>query len=350
MNWQFFNISEIDSKWDEWDRLNGLYYNFHPFFDSRFIRPCIKYFGGNSIKLAQLKNSRNEIIGLLLIKKNKLGSWNLFYTPQMQIIPVLLNKNNASMEIKALIRSLCDYCWRLECTYQDPEFTPLNIIDDGLVLKYYHCTTTRIDLNNNFEHYWRLRKKNLQKNINRYFNRLKKDNVKISFKKINHVSELVKGLIRYGLLESLGWKGEVGTAIHPSNIQGLFYGEVIRLFGESGQASICELYLNKELAASRICLNNKDINIILKVTYNEKFKQFSPGKLLLFEMIKDEFNKKHYQHIEFYTNASKEQISWSSSTRDIYHLEVLRNRLFANLVKLKDRKFNQWKSWKKLYE
>ena len=339
MHWGIHNISEMDSKWEGWDRLNGLYYCHHPYFDSRFIKPCVKYFGGNRIKLAQLKNDQNETTGMILLEKKDLGSWALFSASQMQIIPIILNPKNNGKELKALFNALPGFCWRLQCLYQDPLFTSLNLDQLGSsISRSYHCTTTSIELNQNFKLFWAQRKKSLQQNITRYLNRIEKENLKLLFIKLSQPDELKQGLSRYGLLESLGWKGTTGTAIHPDNSQGLFYNDVIQSFGLSGQASIYELYLNGELAASRLCINNNEMNIMLKTTYNEEMKQFSPGRILLYKMLEKEFEEMNCQKIEFYTNASKDQIDWSSSTRDIYHFEIFRNRIFNELIQLKNRK------------
>ena len=100
MEWEIFGISEIESKWDEWDRLNGLYYDSHPYFDSRFIQPCIKYFGSNTIKLAELKDSSGKIHGTLLLNKRLPGLWSLFTPSQLQIAPVLVNSDQIFQQLK----------------------------------------------------------------------------------------------------------------------------------------------------------------------------------------------------------------------------------------------------------
>lgn len=338
MNWELYNISEIDLKWKDWDRLNGLYYNHHPYFDSRFIKPCVKYFGDKTIRLAQLKNENHEIVGMTLVKKRPLGTWTLFTVAQMQIVPILLNPKNRGGELKGLLKSLSGFCWRLECLYQDPDFTPFSMEDDKYTTRYYHCTTTSIELDQTFNEFWNERKKKLRQNIKRYFNRIEKTNMAIKFIKISQLEELKNGLIRYGLLESLGWKGKAGTAIHPDNTQGRFYNDVMQSFGLNGQAYIYEFYFKDELAASRLCINNKEINITLKVTYNENLKKFAPGKLLTYKMIEKEFEEKIHKRIEFYTNASKDQLDWSSAKRNIYHFEVHRNLIINKIVKFKNRK------------
>jgi len=45
--------------------------------------------------------------------------------------------------------------------------------------------------------------------------------------------------LRYGILESAGWKGKSGTSIHPENIQGAFYDEVLQSFAPNRQAHKC---------------------------------------------------------------------------------------------------------------
>lgn len=338
MNWNLYSVKEIQSKWEDWDRLNGLYYNHHPYFDSRFIKACLHCFGDDSVLLAELRCDANDISGMLLIQKDGRGTWELFHAAQMQIIPILLNPENKGVELKTLLEKLPGFKWRLISHYQDLQYTPFVVDGNDRVSCFYHCTTTAIELNKSFEQFWNNRKKKLQQNIKRYLNRLKRDKVRLSYKELSSLHEIKQGLIRYGLMESNGWKGKRGTAIHPDNIQGRFYDSVLHSFGMSQQATIHELYIDEQLAASRICISNLDMNIMLKVTYNEELKKYSPGRLLTFLVLEKAFEEKKYKSIEFYTNAGKDQIEWASSIRDIYHFEIYKLGLYKKIIQLKNRK------------
>jgi hypothetical protein len=185
-----------------------------------------------------------------------------------------------------------------------------------------------------FDSYWKTRPKNLRKNISRYFNRLSKENIAVDFKAHSSESEIITALHRYGELETNGWKGPEGTAIHSTNIQGQFYTEVLANFASNQKAEITELYFNEQLVASRITIFNDRILIILKTTFNENFSSYAPGRLLLYLLIEREFKLKRTQYIEFYTNATKEQIAWSTGQRPIEHVTIYLSPMRRKIIKL----------------
>ncbi|WP_172452622.1 GNAT family N-acetyltransferase [Chromatium okenii] len=137
-------------------------------------------------------------------------------------------------------------------------------------------------------------------------------------------------------LESQGWKGLQGTSIHANNIQGAFYAQLMKEFAVSGNASVYELYFNDTLVASRLCIFNSEMLIILKTTYAEEFSEYAPGRLLLYAVIEREFAQKRVKKIEFYTNANQDQISWSTEQRYIQHITLFRHSLLKKAYQAKN--------------
>ncbi|MBA4152676.1 MAG: hypothetical protein C0509_08945 [Acinetobacter sp.] len=134
-------------------------------------------------------------------------------------------------------------------------------------------------------------------------------------------------IARFGEMESAGWKGLNGSAVHADNVQGHFYAEVMRRFAERGRATVYELYFNDALVAMQLCIASPGMLVLLKTTYDESQASFSPGRLLLHALLEKEFAEKRVGEIEFYTNADSEQLAWATHERWINHYLLFRNRM-----------------------
>jgi len=204
------------------------------------------------------------------------------------------------------------------------------------VIREPHALTVAIKLTDDFENYWLSRSKKLQQNYGRYLRRLQKKSLSINTKCYEEPSQISEAVIRYGIIESRGWKGFQGTSIHANNIQGAFYAQLMKEFAVSRNASVYELYFNDKLVASRLCVLNSEMLVMLKTTYDEEFSEFAPGRLLLHAVIAQEFAKKRVNKIEFYTNATQDQISWSTEQREIQHVTLFRNSLLKKVYQARN--------------
>lgn len=93
-------------------------------------------------------------------------------------------------------------------------------------------------------------------------------------------------LDRFYQLEVSGWKGRAGTAIlrngsHP------FYEEMAQAAARFGYFSLFMLEWKGELLAAHFGFTNRDKCYSPIVTYNEKFRQFAPGHLIIAEILRD---------------------------------------------------------------
>jgi len=182
-----------------------------------------------------------------------------------------------------------------------------------------HAKNIKLAITDDFETYWRNRPKRLRKDISQSFNRLEKSEINVTYKVSNNSHDMAEAVDRYGMLESQGWKGRNGTAIHPANTQGQFYGALLEEFANKNQALVFESYINETLVASRLCIFNKQTLIILKTTFDENFSRYSLGNLNRYKLIEYLFSAGHSKYIDFYTNASKEQLYWSTEQRSMFN-------------------------------
>lgn len=316
----------------DWDRLNAQLYESHPLFDSRFIEGLLRHFGSGDEHVLVLQDG-GAIVGMTLLTPSRAGVWQSFLPSQLQVAPVLVADRHA---LSGIFDALPGFCWQIELLSQDPLFSPLFGDDqtgqsDLNLVQTRNALTMQVLLDGSFDEYWQSRSRKLRQNIKRYRSRMEREGLEPKTSVFTDPSDMAAALARYGDLESSGWKGANGTAIHIDNPQGAFYREMLEAFAATGQACVYEYYAGADLSASRLFLGGAGMLIAMKTTYMESLSQFSPGRLLLQEVLSREFDRGDYAAIEFYTNATKDQLSWSSEQREICHFGLLRNRSIARL-------------------
>jgi CelD/BcsL family acetyltransferase involved in cellulose biosynthesis len=95
-----------------------------------------------------------------------------------------------------------------------------------------------------------------------------------------------KALDRFYQLEVRGWKGQAGTAI-LRNGSLAFYEEMARASAHFGYFSLFMLEWKGELLAGHFGFTYGDKCYSPIVTYNEKFRQYAPGHLIIGEILRD---------------------------------------------------------------
>jgi len=331
MSWKLLPAKKnFDAFRQQWDHLNKIYFNSHPLLDSRFVSGLIKFFSTDHVLLAIYENDSEELKSMVLLEPGKYSQYFTFLPDQAPIAPALI----ASQEqLKELFNYLPISCCYLEILCYDEKFSKLKKTSKYFYEIFHHCSTISIDIeNNDFTCYWENRSRKLKQNIRRYKNKLSKyypDNRMIIH---NDNKDIRSAFSRYCELESKGWKSKIGTALENGNKQGRFYYEILNNFSVTNNASIYEFYADNTLIASRLTISNDDMLINLKTTYDENMSTYSPGRLLLYYQIEHVFKNCIYKTIEFYTNATQDQISWATDTREITHLTLYKNPVIKSVI------------------
>jgi len=306
--------------WLDWDELNQSYCDSHPLLQSRFVEPLTRHFPSDIEVLAAYESDKCMALMLMQSARGVIQSSYLPSQSQMALaltpeaFPSVFEQQHGCVPAKVL---------RMDVFSIDPRYQSGIARLSGLEL-IPKSTDAAIDCSGDFDNYWAQRPKNLRKNISRYINRANKElggyTLKIATNK-QHVAEAVD---RYGLLESEGWKGESGTALHPDNVQGRYYREIMQSFAESGNAYVFELWTGGEMVASRLLVGNDNILVVLKTTYSEPLKHYAFGRLLFYETIKFVFENRLAPELDLYTDATKEQLDWSTHSRKFYNGSLYR--------------------------
>ncbi len=339
MSWQRVPLEHsLGAYCTDWDALNARYYGGHPFLDSRFVDALLKYFGSGREQLF-VHRSQGEIDGLVILRPRKFGIWQLFVPDQLQAAPMLIQGIDL---IDRLFQALPATTWLIELMNQDPDYVPVGLLNEGPAKQLlFHALTMNITLDRDFDTYWAGCSRKLVQNIRRYSRRAIEAHGPAQMQVLTEPEAMRGAVGRYGELESRGWKGEAGTAINLDNNQGHFYAELMTRFAETGQAQVFEYKLGDQLVASRLMVNSGGMLVMLKTTYDESLSSVAPGRLLLHALLEHTFNEKRHKVVEFYTNATQDQLAWATGQRVISHISVFRfawqARLYARYQRFKQK-------------
>ncbi|MGB0671506.1 MAG: GNAT family N-acetyltransferase, partial [Rhodospirillales bacterium] len=125
--------------------------------------------------------------------------------------------------------------------------------------------------------------KKLMRNIRRLRQRAESDYGTVRLDVISDPSDMDRALDLFLDLEASGWKGAAGTdtAIKGNPTLLAFYRGLVRSFGTDGAARIAILWFGDRPAAAQLALVVDGIWSILKIGYQEAFKDQGPGVILL---------------------------------------------------------------------
>lgn len=325
-DWHLFDAkSSFPAFAARWSALNERLFDGHPLLDPLFVGPLLECFCEASTRLAVLGDTADPQ-AMLLIVPRRFGLWRAFLPSQAQIAPVLLARGDRG-RIADLLRALPGRPFALDLLAQDPLYSALLPADesDPLIEVRDHVRTISVALDGDFERYWGGRSRTLAKNIRRYGHRLERDDVRLDFEVATQPQQVAARVLDYGRLESAGWKRINGTAVTPDNLQGRFYSAVMQGFARRGDARVYSLLHDGRPVSSRLVVHSARMFVILKTTYDETYAQYAPGRLLLQAVLRDMFAQGAGRTVEFYTNATSDQMAWASGDRMIANVRQYRS-------------------------
>jgi hypothetical protein len=299
----------------EWDELNRQLFSSHPLFDSRFVNLLLQYFGTGKERLLRLSDG-DIPCGMTIIQPTNFGGWQSFLPSQLQASALLFKRGCAANDI---LSTMPLSATRLDLLSVDPLYSTLDYSLDSENFSIRHALTMSIELAGTFDDYWFSRSKGLRDNLARYQRRLERDGFDLSFRCYEAPDDMKDAVARYSQLETRGWKGDLGTAVSEKNGQQLFYADVLMAFAITGQAFVMELWIGDQLGASRLFIKNDQMIVCLKTTFDEELKAYSLGRILLKMAINELYSRVPGGYIEFYTDATADQLSWATHHRFIEH-------------------------------
>ncbi len=242
---------------------------------------------------------------------------------------------------RSLVRMLPWPVLAAEVTQQDPLI--LRRPEEGrepLLSTGDYIETSGVDTVGSFDSYWSQRGSNLRQNLRKQHNKLAREGLKGDVRFITGHAEIGDAVDRYGELESSGWKGKEGTALHSSNKQGRFYRELLSQYATEEAALVAEYRIGKMLVCSDLCISRRGVLIILKTAHSETDARFSPATLLNYELFRYLFSSPACQRVEFYGRVMDWHRRYMSDSRWMYHVSAYR----APLVRAAAAVVHKWRS------
>ena len=316
---------------NNWDRLNTERGNL-PFLSSDALAPALEIFGQGIERLLVGQSDGRCRAMLLLVSTGKLG-WQTFQPSQL---PLGAWVADADVLIEDIANSLLrdgslGLCLSLSITQIDPLFTPRS--EDTASNRHdNYIDTAWVDIVGSFEDYWAARGKNLRQNMRKQRNKLQTEGVAVEMRVWRDSSDMHGAIARYGELEGRSWKAQEGTAIRPDNDQGRFYTALFRNAAENGEAVVYEYLFDGKTVASNLCLRRATTLVILKTTYDESIKVYSPAFLLNEELTQALFAEQQITRLEYYGKIMEWHTRWTDNSRMVYHLTSFRHGLVKKLA------------------
>jgi len=328
LEWQVIPLEYYGNElWAEWQRLFHLYHSHNPMLDPRFVSTLVEYYPEN-IHVA-LGKEGDEISAIVLLEKISLGQWKNYMPSQSQVALILV-KPSIDINFHGLSTALGFGEIKLDFFSLDPQ--EHNVLINHVKHLQNYALNIKVYITGDFLSYWQSRAKRLQKDIKRSLKRLEKDKKIVTHQWIKSAEGIEAAVDRYGMLEMKGWKGKRGTALHPGNTQGQFYCSLLHNYAENHQALVFESYIDEQLVAARLCIFSEATLIILKTTYDESYRRYALGNLNRYKLIEYLFETRLCKSVDFYTNASKEQLYWSTEQRSMYNATCYRNTMVEGIV------------------
>lgn len=336
--WQVQAAQPPADWWPQWDALNGRYFAGHPLLSAAMARSLITHCPAAAMCYATLRRG-SDVEALAVLSKRAGGRWTIFTPSQAPLSLVLVDPGLAQpyAALSSLLSSMPGFGLSLDVPALDPSLLPAETAGGPCVERVSLGTTIQVAQTDTFEAYWNTRSRDLKQNVRRYFKRAAEAGTPCRLERVTEPGKIGAAVDRYGLLESEGWKGKDGTALHPDNVQGRLYRELLESFAQQGNAIAYELYAGDKFAASRLMISGPRMHVMLKTTYSESMRQHAPGRLLLYLALEDLLKAPQARPVEFFTRANQDLLTWATGTRELFSSTIYRNAAVQFAVGLRRR-------------
>jgi len=321
-NWTFFPLRDLEKRLDEWQDLNRAG-PATPLLDVAFVAPLVQHFAEGDELLA-VASANGATQAMAILRRAGAGRWETFQ-PSQAPLGCWVQRQGAATELLLgdLVKALPGFALMVGMTQQDPDLVPrpshsacLQTID--------YIQTARVSIALPFEQYWEARGKNLKHNMKRQRARLEKERVTTRLEEIARPEGIAAAIEAYAALEGAGWKVQGGTAIAADNVQARFYRTMLENFAREGRARIYLYRFGDRVVAVDLCIEGSGSLIILKTTYDETVKTYSPAFLMRHESFCALFAERRVERIEFYGRLMEWHTRWTDEVRTMYHINHYR--------------------------
>ncbi len=172
----------------------------------------------------------------------------------------------------------------------------------------------------NWEGYWQSRGKSLRKEVRLKLNRISKV-YHLCYSCHRGGGDMGWLMEKVFEIESKSWKYKEGTSILSNPNEMEFFLNLARLANRKGWLHLSMLELDGHPAAYSFDIIYKDNLIGLKTSFNQDFAKFSPGKLMLYYLMKLAFEE-GISKVDFGGQAESYKMRWTDRVREHRNLVI----------------------------
>jgi CelD/BcsL family acetyltransferase involved in cellulose biosynthesis len=129
-------------------------------------------------------------------------------------------------------------------------------------------------------------------------------------------------------IEDRSWKGAAGSSIIRAGFLDTFVRQVT-LAAESGHVEFALLLLDEQPIAFAYCWRSKGVAYIVKLSYDEAFRQFGPGQQLVMHLLERLHGEQDCKLLDFWGRLAPWNESWATHTYDVSRLVIAPPRLMS---------------------
>jgi CelD/BcsL family acetyltransferase involved in cellulose biosynthesis len=332
LQWTISPVTAFAELSAEWDRVNRNAGNL-PVLDAAFFVRLMTHFSPKRGAIVAVLRDRELVRCAGIFEPGRGRTWQTYQpaqaplgawvsSPDLDLSPALSRWFSASGGRSSL---------GLGISQIDPELLPRPPTTRALGTLDY-IETAYMNVSGSFEEFWAARGKNLRTNVRRQQSRFERDGVNARLVEITDSKAAGDAVDEYGRIESKGWKGSEGSALHPDNEQGRFYRALFEDYAGSGEAVVFQYRYGDDVVASDLCLARNGVLVILKTTYDEAHRNTSPAMLMHHDLLKPVFDERRYRRVEFYGRLMEWHGRLTEGKKVLYHVNYFRFPWMAKLV------------------
>jgi CelD/BcsL family acetyltransferase involved in cellulose biosynthesis len=189
----------------------------------------------------------------------------------------------------------------------------------GLLLKIHNIGSPYIEIDTDWENYSQKISPRRRQDYRRARRRLSKlGEVSVEFAQPNNqnLDQLLEEAFR---VEQANWKGENGSAINCREDLKCFFTTYSRNLCDAGKLLTSSLRLDNALIAVQLLVQHANRWWILKIGFDDRLQKYSPGMQLMFDTIKEAYQRK-LEAIEFLGTEEQWTGIWPHKTHQFISL------------------------------
>jgi CelD/BcsL family acetyltransferase involved in cellulose biosynthesis len=296
---------------EEWDELADRA-QAPPFLRPGWVGAWLRAFGDGELKTIEVRRG-TELAAILpmLHRRNRLCAPVNWHTPMFGPLGI---DREARAEVVA--RAFEQSSTVVDLNFLEGDETELDSIA-RVAKEVGRATVARsvahspyIRLEADFDEYERSLSRNRRKSVHRHRRRLEEQGA-VQFEVHDGLTGLDDLIAEVFAVEAAGWKGRKGTAMSSNPSTARFYTEVAHWAAARGWLRLALLRLDGRPIACDFAIEQGGVWYTLKAGYDEEFRSFGPGALLLFDEIAHCCELPGVSRIELLGHEDSFKASWT---------------------------------------